>query len=139
MVGRLTPSSRATSAIRTLTPLRSMHRRAASRIRCVASASSAGGRPAQLGAIFVALWPDTRVDLTLCLPCKVLLFSTGHSPARDEGHVSNHSRLLLEQFHRAAGGGEGARPLDRSHWSLCRCTLGRPGGRGRQGGATGDR
>src|ERR1700721_1674904 len=72
MVGRLTPSSRAPSAIRPLPPLRSMHRRAASRIRCVASASSAGGRPAQLGAIFVALWPDTREDLTLYAPCKVL-------------------------------------------------------------------
>src|SRR6202050_5348924 len=103
MVGRRTPSSRAPSAIRTLTPLRSMHRRAASRIRCAASASSAGGRPAQLGAIFVALWPDTRVHLTLCAPCKVIGLNRA-SPPGDEGHVSKYSRLLLEHLDRTAGG-----------------------------------
>ena len=57
------------------------------------------------------------------------------------GRAASQARAteLLEHFDRTAGGSEGTRPLDRSHWSLCRCALGRPGGRGRQGGATRDR
>ena len=53
--------------------------------------------------------------------------------------MSRSTAAVPEHFDRTAGGGEGTRPLDRSHWSLCRRTAGRPGGRGRQGRATRDR
>ena len=82
------PARGATSAIRTLTPLRSMHRRAA----CHESAVSlrrhppAVGQPS-LGRFWLHYGLTRRRTLHSVHPVKSL-FSTGHSPPRDEGHVS---------------------------------------------------
>ena len=121
--------------IRTLTPLRlPMHRRGRatnplSGFLVVRRRSAA----AQLGAIFVALWPDTRVDLTLCERCKVLYPQPGIHQRGTKGHVSNLPAAASSNS--STGPLAGVKvlgPLHRSHWSLCRqapfAELG-PGGR----------